>query len=89
MIMTWIAYIDGRDGERISVIPQEQIMPVTEQAKAALAAIPEGTLKKYIAPLEEDLAAMAFPLAGITILVVMILDQLLISRIPALKWAFS
>ncbi len=58
MCMTWIAFIDGRDGERIPVAIQETILPVSEQAKTAVAAIPEGTLVKYMAPLEKGLAAI-------------------------------
>lgn len=58
MAMVWIAYIDGRDGEKISVMIQESPAPVSEQAKAALAAIPNGTLKQYIAPRRPDLAAI-------------------------------
>ena len=58
MAMTWIAYIDGRDGERISVVPQEVAQTVSEQADAALAAIPGGTLKQYVAPRAADLAAI-------------------------------
>jgi len=58
MAMTWIAHIDGRDGERIAVIPQETVQSVSAQAEAAIAAIPGGTLKQYVAPRAEDLAAI-------------------------------
>jgi len=58
MSMTWIAYIDGRDGERIAVVQQELVQPVSLQADAALAAIPGGTLKQYVAPRADDLAAI-------------------------------
>jgi uncharacterized iron-regulated membrane protein len=44
--MLWIAWIDGRDGERTPVTPQEIILPVSDQANAALAAIPDGVLKQ-------------------------------------------
>jgi uncharacterized iron-regulated membrane protein len=58
MAMAWIAYIDGRDGERIAVQPQEIAQSVSVQADAALAAIPGGTLKQYVAPRAADLAAI-------------------------------
>jgi len=58
MAMAWIAYIDGRDGERIAVVPQEVAQSVSVQADAALAAIPGGTLKQYVAPRADDLAAI-------------------------------
>lgn len=58
MVMTWIAYIDGRDGERVPVTVQEQIAPVSTQAEAALSAVPNGILKQYIAPLNDELAAL-------------------------------
>ena len=36
MAMAWIAYIDGRDGERIAVVPQAVAQAVSVQADAAL-----------------------------------------------------
>ncbi|MGC3937561.1 PepSY-associated TM helix domain-containing protein [Roseobacter sp. EG26] len=58
MAMLWIAWIDGRDGERTPVFPQEITLPVSVQAEAALAAIPDGTLKQYVAPRATDVAAL-------------------------------
>lgn len=58
MAMLWIAHIDGRDGERIAVIPQDQPLAISQQADAALAAIPGGTLKQYVAPRANDLVAL-------------------------------
>ncbi|CUJ93707.1 putative iron-regulated membrane protein [Shimia thalassica] len=58
MAMLWIAWIDGRDGERTAVIPQEIALPVSAQSQAAVAAIPDGTLKQYIAPRTDDVAAL-------------------------------
>jgi uncharacterized iron-regulated membrane protein len=58
MAMAWIAYIDGRDGERIAVQPQAVAQAVSAQADAALAAIPGGTLRQYVAPRAADLAAI-------------------------------
>lgn len=56
--MLWIAWIDGRDGERTTVIPQEVVAPVSQQAEAALAAVPDGTLIQYVAPRTKDVAAL-------------------------------
>ncbi|WP_424968027.1 PepSY-associated TM helix domain-containing protein [Dinoroseobacter sp. S375] len=58
LMMLWIAWIDGRDGERTPVIPQETAQAVSIQSDAALAAIPGGTLKQYVAPRRDDLAAL-------------------------------
>lgn len=58
MSMLWIAWIDGRDGERTVVVPQEVVQPVSAQADAAVAAIPGGVLKQYIAPRTRDVAAL-------------------------------
>lgn len=58
MAMLWIAHIDGRDGERIAVTPQDQPLAISQQADAALAAIPGGTLKQYVAPRANDLVAL-------------------------------
>lgn len=58
MAMLWIAWIDGRDGERTLVAPQEITQPVSAQAEAAVAAIPDGVLKQYVAPRTNDVAAL-------------------------------
>lgn len=58
MAMLWIAWIDGRDGERTIVTPLEVAAPLSEQAAAAVMAIPDGTLKQYVAPRSEDVAAL-------------------------------
>ncbi|APX12210.1 PepSY-associated TM helix domain-containing protein [Tateyamaria omphalii] len=58
MMMLWIAWIDGRDGERTTVIPQPTVQTVSDQAAAAVAAVPGGTLKQYVAPRGEALAAL-------------------------------
>ncbi|WP_428514274.1 PepSY-associated TM helix domain-containing protein [Roseovarius sp.] len=58
MMMLWIAHLDGRDGERIPVTALEAPVAVSDQAKAALAAIPEGELRAYIAPRTDDVAAV-------------------------------
>jgi uncharacterized iron-regulated membrane protein len=58
MSMLWIAWIDGRDGERTVVVPQEIVQPISIQAEAAIAAVPDGTLKQYVAPRTNDVAAL-------------------------------
>jgi uncharacterized iron-regulated membrane protein len=58
MAMLWIAWIDGRDGERLPVIAQGAPMSVSEQAAAAVSAVPGGTLVQYVAPRAPDLAAI-------------------------------
>ncbi|WP_282127909.1 PepSY-associated TM helix domain-containing protein [Roseobacter litoralis] len=58
MAMLWIAWIDGRDGERTAVVPQEILQPVSVQAEAAVAAVPDGTLKQYVAPRTDNVAAL-------------------------------
>ncbi|SFB04111.1 Uncharacterized iron-regulated membrane protein [Poseidonocella pacifica] len=58
MAMLWIAWIDGRDGERTAVAIQGTPLPVSAQAEAALAAWPGGDLAQYIAPRDGDLAAI-------------------------------
>lgn len=58
MAMLWLAHIDGRDGERIAVVKQNAPLAVSAQADAAVAALPGGTLKQYVAPRADDLAAI-------------------------------
>lgn len=58
MMMMWIAFIDGRDGERTAVVPQETVMAVSVQATAALGAVADGALIQYVAPRDKDLAAI-------------------------------
>jgi uncharacterized iron-regulated membrane protein len=58
MMMLWISWVDGRDGERTAVIAQEVALAVSQQAEAAVAAVPGGTLKQYVAPRRDDLAAI-------------------------------
>jgi uncharacterized iron-regulated membrane protein len=58
MMMMWIAFIDGRDGERTTVVPQDAPIALSLQAKTALAQYPQGTLEAYTAPRAPDLAAL-------------------------------
>lgn len=51
LIMLWSATIVGRDGEQLySVEPAAQTVAASQQANAAAAAVPGGTLVQYIAP---------------------------------------
>lgn len=58
MAMLWLAWIDGRDGERLPVTPQDAPLAVSLQSEAALAAVPDSTLVQYVAPRAPDLAAI-------------------------------
>lgn len=58
LIMLWTSALAGRDGEWIPVTPQATTLPVSAQAEAALAALPDSTLQGYIAPRAPDLAAI-------------------------------
>lgn len=58
MMMLWIAWLDGRDGERTRVTVQEPALAVSVQSEAAVAVIPGGTLVQYVAPRHEGLAAL-------------------------------
>lgn len=58
MAMLWIAWIDGRDGERTAVVPQDTISAISVQADAAVQAVPGGTLVQYVAPRTPDVAAL-------------------------------
>ena len=58
LAMMWIAFIDGRDGEKKYVTPLETPLTVTEQAQAASDAFTNGTIAQYIAPRADDMAAI-------------------------------
>ncbi|SNT74403.1 PepSY-associated TM helix domain-containing protein [Paracoccus seriniphilus] len=58
MMMLWIAWIDGRDGEKTAVVPDGAPLAVSVQADAALAAVPDGKLVQYVAPRNDELAAI-------------------------------
>lgn len=58
LLMLWLAFLDGRDGERYTVIQQDAPIAVSQQAQAALDAVADGELKTYIAPRATDLAAV-------------------------------
>lgn len=55
LIMLWSAVLVGRDGENAyKVVPQTIERPVSQQADAALAKVPNGHLVQYIAPRTAD-----------------------------------
>lgn len=59
LIMLWSSVLSGRDGENLySVMPAAQTVAVSQQADAALAAVPDGVLKQYIAPRTDKQAAL-------------------------------
>jgi uncharacterized iron-regulated membrane protein len=58
MLMLWIAFLDGRDGERIGVVPQENVMALSAQSSAAVDAVEGGVLKQYQAPRTDDVASI-------------------------------
>ncbi len=58
LLILWIGYIDGRDGEYRRVVPAGVPLAVSAQAEAALAAVPDGRLVQYVAPRAPDLAAI-------------------------------
>ena len=57
-LIMWSSVLYGRDGEGTAVVPQEQTLPVSVQADAALATVTDGTVKQYIAPKADNLAAI-------------------------------
>lgn len=58
LMILWIGYIDGRDGEHVPVVPMDAPLAVSVQAEAALSAVPDGRLVQYVAPRAPDLAAI-------------------------------
>lgn len=58
LLMLWLAFLDGRDGERYAVIQLDTPISVSQQAQAAVDAVADGELKTYIAPRAPDLAAV-------------------------------
>ncbi|WP_299651559.1 PepSY domain-containing protein [uncultured Tateyamaria sp.] len=58
MAMLWIAFLDGRDGDRIPVVPQGIALAISQQADAAVAAVPDGVVRQYVAPRSADRAAI-------------------------------
>ena len=57
-LIMWSSVLYGRDGEGTAVVPQEQTLPVSVQADAALATVTNGTVKQYIAPKADNRAAI-------------------------------
>lgn len=59
LLMLWSAALIGRDGEKIhSVTPADLTVSVSQQAEAALSAVPGSTLVQYIVPRTADGSAV-------------------------------
>ncbi|MDF1671550.1 MAG: PepSY domain-containing protein [Roseovarius sp.] len=58
LTMLWISVLSGRDGEWIQIERQAQALPVSELGRAAIAAVPDGELRNYIAPRADNLVAL-------------------------------
>ncbi len=58
LIMLWFTAIAPEYGDRIPVTPQATALSVTEQAAAAIAAHPGGTVVQYIAPYDAATPAL-------------------------------
>jgi uncharacterized iron-regulated membrane protein len=58
LIMLWVSATTDINGERAHVIATGTPLPVSAQAEAAAAAIPEGTVSQYIAPMAADRVAV-------------------------------
>lgn len=59
LIMLWSSVLVGRDGEKLySVVSASHTIAVSEQANAAVSAVPGGSLVQYIVPRTEDQPAV-------------------------------
>ena len=58
LVMLWLAFVAGRDGENFPVVPQDAPVAVSAQAAAAVEAVPDGSLVQYVAPRAPDRAAL-------------------------------
>lgn len=57
LIMLWISWGVGIDGERVAVNPQSQSLAISALVESAEAAVPGGKAAQYIEPLAADKAA--------------------------------
>ncbi|MCL6283598.1 PepSY domain-containing protein [Ruegeria sp. 2012CJ41-6] len=57
LMMMFLTQFDGRDGEKIAVAVQGEALSVSEQAEAALAAVP-GKVVEWIGPKADNLATV-------------------------------
>lgn len=48
LIMMYLTYFNGRDGEHIKITPTGTVQPISEQASAALSAFDDGKLVEWI-----------------------------------------
>ena len=58
LAMLWTNALAGRDGERVAVTVDGAPLALAAQADAARAAVPDGELVQYIAPLADDRVAL-------------------------------
>lgn len=58
LIMLWVSITTELSGERGMVVPSGAPMAVSEQAAAAVAAVPGGAVSQYIAPMGDDRVAV-------------------------------
>ena len=58
LIILWFTAIAPEYGDRLTLQPGAQALSITQQADAALAAHPGGTIGKYVAPLGPDNPAL-------------------------------
>ncbi|APW41464.1 PepSY-associated TM helix domain-containing protein [Rhodoferax saidenbachensis] len=64
LVMVFFTGFQTRLGAPVYVSAQNRVLAVTAQAQAALASVPDGTLKEYIAPPAKDLAAWFVVMQG-------------------------
>lgn len=57
LMMMFITQFDGRDGEKIAIIPGESTLSLSEQSRIATDAVP-GTVVEWIGPKADDLATV-------------------------------
>ena len=58
LIMLWIAFLSGLNGERGAVVPQGEPLALSALQTAAIAAFPDHSVAQYIAPLAADRVAV-------------------------------
>lgn len=56
--MVLLANTTGRDNDRVKVMPQVTTVPISTQAKNALATLPDGTVAQYTSPRSSDTVAL-------------------------------
>lgn len=56
--MVLLANTTGRDNDRVKVVPQATTVPISTQAKNALATLPDGIVAQYTSPRSSDTVAL-------------------------------